>query len=357
MSPLRVFICGAGKIGTALAMLLAREDEFSVNVIDHSEDALHAFESRRLPCGTRLVRNRDELRQALASADVTVAAVPESAVESIMAAADAAGTHYLDFSPSLARSRQCLAALAGKRAVLTGCGVSPGIIDNMVTTLFRDFAPVNDLTVRVGSIPQVSTNRLGYGQIWDVDGLISEYTKPCAAIRNAQHVITDPLQDYERIVIDGTEYECFTTAGGLENLEALAVTKPVNVTFKTLRYPGHLEYMRFLLEDLNLRNRRDMLRNLLLNGLPVIADDVLLLAVTARGNRNGQIQEKTISHRFVPNPQVSPFNALTTIAVGYAATLLLLLSRGDLALTGFVPHHAIRMEQLLSERFLKEMGR
>lgn len=352
MARLRISIVGAGRLGTALAALLAGQDEFTVDVIDPSEDALDRFDQRQLPIRAHLLRHREDLPAMLAKADVTVAAVPEAALDQVAAAAGAAGTHFLDFSPAKAHAQSRLRELSRERAVFSGCGVSPGIIDNVACGLVHEFSPITDLTIRVGSIPRFPTNRLGYGQIWNVDGLIDEYTRPCAAIRDGRQVMIEPLEAYERIVMDGVGYECFTTAGGLEDLEALTAAAPRNVVFKTLRYPGHLEYMRFLLDDLGLRGRRDMLRSLLLNGLPVIQDDLLLLVVTARGERNSQMAERTISHRFVPNPKIAPFNALTTVAAGYAATLLLLFARGEIADAGLVPHQRIETNRLFSERFL-----
>lgn len=353
MAPLRVTIFGAGRLGTALAAMLAPRPEFSVDVVDPSEDAIDRLAARELSVTTRLVRHHAELSAVLANTDVTVATVPETARGQVVEAAARAGTHYLDFSPSCGPIREQLATLADTRTVLSGCGVSPGFIDNVVHNLLKDFAPVSDLTIRVGSIPRFPANRLGYGQIWNIDGLIDEYTRPSAAIRDGQPVMLDPLGDYERIIIDGIPYEGFTTAGGLEDLNWLAASGLRNVTFKTLRHPGHLDYMRFLLDDLALRSRRDMLKNLLLNGLPMVEDDVLLLAVTARGVRGNQIAEKTVCHRFTPSRIAGPFNALTGVAAGYAATLLLMVAKGEIAPHGFVQHRQIETERVLLETFLK----
>lgn len=128
-----------------------------------------------------------------------------------------------------------------------------------------------------------------------------------------------------------------------------------SVAFKTLRYPGHLDYMRLLLDDFGLRGRRDILRNLLLNGLPLIEDDVLLLVLTARGIRNGQTVEKTVCHRFGPNAALGSFNALTGVAAGYAATILLMLANGDLPSRGFAAHRQIDTGRILSGRFLSKL--
>lgn len=82
-----------------------------------------------------------------------------------------------------------------------------------------------------------------------------------------------------------TKVRAFTTSGGLQNVESFRRCGVRNVTFKTLRYPGHLDYMRFLLEDLGLNARRNMLKSLLLNGLRMIDDDLLVIFVTAVGER------------------------------------------------------------------------
>jgi saccharopine dehydrogenase-like NADP-dependent oxidoreductase len=355
MQPLKVSIFGAGKVGTALAGALAGRQEFTVEVIDCSEDAADRLRALGLPVGVRAYGYRDELPGLLAGCDVVVAAVPEAARPGIAVAAVQAGAHYLDFSPARDRMKEILEPLAQHKAVMMGCGVSPGVIDNVANGLVETLSTVSDLTIRVGAIPRFPTNRLGYGQIWNVGSLIDEYTLPSAAVRDGQAVTIAPLEEYERIRIDGVTYEGFVTSGGLEDLTLLAEAGPRNITFKTLRYPGHLDYMRFLLDDLGLRNRRDMLRTLLMNGLPEIAADVLVLAVTAKGVRNGNACEKTVVHRFQPRVEDSPFNALSSVAAGYAASLLSGLKSGKIAETGFSAHHRLKTSELLAGEFLNPL--
>ncbi|MCR4264609.1 saccharopine dehydrogenase family protein [Nitratireductor sp. ZSWI3] len=355
MHPLKISILGAGKVGSALAGALAGRPKFAVEVIDCSEDAIDRLRALNLPVAARSYGHRDELPSLLAGRDVTVAAVPEAAAIEIAAAAVQAGSHYLDFSPARPRTREVLAPLAEHRAVMTGCGVSPGFIDNVAGDLLETVSSVSDLTIRVGAIPRFPTNRLGYGQIWNVDSLIDEYTLPSAAVRDGRSVSLAPLEEYEQIRIDGVAYEGFVTSGGLETLATLADAGPRNITFKTLRYPGHLDYMRFLLDDLGLRHRRDMLRSLLMNGLPQIDDDLLLLAVTAKGSREHRPSEKTLVYSFRPLGENNPFNALNSVAAGYAASLLSMLQSGAIAQSGFIAHHRFRASELLSGEFLNPL--
>lgn len=351
MKEFRVAVFGAGNIGAALAAHLAGGG-FAVEVFDPSEQALDKLRELDLPVTIRLLPREDALVPLLEKCHAAVAAAPDWAVPAVARAAAAACTHYLDFSPARAEKMEALAALARERVVLTGCGVSPGIVENIARGLLAQCAPASDLTIRVGSLPRYPTNRLGYGQIWDIDGLIDEYTQPCEALRDGAPATIAPLEGLEHVALDGVNYEAFATSRGLADLDEFRKAGLRNVTFKTLRYPGHLEHMKFLLDDLGLRARRDMLRSLLLNGLPIVEEDVLILFLTARGDRGARKFETSASYAFRRSAALGPFNTMTSVAAGYAAALLARLRDGALGKAGFVAHRDIASDELLRSRYL-----
>ncbi|MDI6837587.1 MAG: saccharopine dehydrogenase NADP-binding domain-containing protein [Rhizobiaceae bacterium] len=355
MGDFRITIIGAGNVGSALAACLATSGGFDVHVVDPSEQALDRLQELGLPVRLHHLGPHEPLANRLKQSDVTVAAVPERAIPAVARAAASAKTHFLDFSPPHAETRQALEPLAGERIVLNGCGVSPGLVENIASGLLARYAPVCDLTIRVGSVPRFPTNRLGYGQIWDIDGLIDEYTAPCEALRNGEHVLLAPLEGKEHVVLDGVTYEGFTTSRGLKDLAMFRAAGVGDVTFKTLRYPGHLDHMQFLLDDLGLRTRRDMLRSLLLNGLPIVEEDELVMFLTARSARGARKLEASSSYRFRPSATLGPFNAITSVAAGYAAGLLSLLRDGDLGGSGFVAHHAVSHAGVLENPYFSPL--
>ncbi|WP_432289329.1 saccharopine dehydrogenase NADP-binding domain-containing protein (plasmid) [Aminobacter sp. BA135] len=355
MEKFKLTIFGAGNVGTALAVTLTKNSDFAIQLVDHNEDALHRARALNIDAGFRALRGGEELDPILSDQDMAVSAVPNIAVPRIAAAAARAGVHYLDFSAAKDQTRSILEPLSQRRAVMTGCGASPGIVENIAFGLLREFSPVSDLIIRLGAIPRYPNNRLGYGQIWNVDGLIDEYTLPSMAIRNGQLVALSPLEDYERFCAEGVNYEAFATSGGVDCLKLLSDSTLRNATFKTIRYPNHLDYMRFLLDDLDLRNRRDMLKSLLYNGLPVIEDDVVLVVVTARGYRGRQPTERTVCHRFASVRSLGPFNALTQLAAGYAGSLISALQEGSIPLQGTVVQHGGEMAELLSSPYLSPL--
>jgi saccharopine dehydrogenase-like NADP-dependent oxidoreductase len=348
---LRIAIFGAGPIGTALASALVSIGGFDICLVEQMDELLDPIRALHLPVTFCVPTTPEQKKAVLANRDLAIAAVPDHAVAAIAALAAEAGVHYLDFSRVTHAIVETLTPLASKRAVLTGCGASPGLVDAIAADLVRSFPQVTDLVIRVGALPRFSTNRLGYSRIWNIDGLVDEYLLPSAAIRDGERVTIPSLQEYERFTIGGVDFEAFTTSGGIGDLARMPASIK-NMTFKTIRYPGHLDYMRLLLDDLDLRSRPYALKMLLNNGLPVIEDDVVLMFITARGEEKGQKVERSVFKKLSPAGRATKFNALTQVAAGYAAHLVTLLRQGALPTHGFIEHSLIPVDAALKSATL-----
>ncbi len=72
----------------------------------------------------------------------------------------------------------------------------------------------------------------------------------------------------EEIEIDGTLYEAFNTSGGLGSLAETHGAHIESMNYKTMRYPGHCEQMRLLMNDLKLNHDRQTLKHILENAVP-----------------------------------------------------------------------------------------
>src|SRR5690606_11241892 len=86
-------------------------------------------------------------------------------------------------------------------------------------------------------------------------------------------------RELEELELAGERFEAFTTAGSLDGLMKHFAGRIARLDFKTLRYPGHLDYMQFLLDDLGLAARLDQLRSLLMNGLPTVEEDRVIISM------------------------------------------------------------------------------
>jgi saccharopine dehydrogenase-like NADP-dependent oxidoreductase len=267
-----VAIVGAGQVGLALARMLEAGGQHIVRLGDCTDEACmkaasHGIEAQHLDAAIPA-----QLAAFLAGIDIAVAAVPDRIVKRVEAAARDAGCTYLDFSMPSASSEP---------GALHGCGMSPGLADLMVKTLSADASGPVDISLSVGAIPAKRTNRLGYSLIWNFDGLFAEYTQACEAIENFDLVSIEPLSRLQPIHIAGQDYEAFCTSGVIAPMAKLSGGNIRSLVCRTIRYPGHLDYMQFLLDDLRLRQRRDMLASLLANGPVGGEDDIVLMHAIA----------------------------------------------------------------------------
>lgn len=350
----RVAIVGAGRVGLALADMLRAGGGYSVLVADCTEEALANARARGHEAVHADASRIEDLRAAVAGCDVVVAAVPDLVTAKVAEAAAEAGAHYLDFSPPDPRTEAFRARLAPGRAFLDGCGVSPGLADLAAIELAAGFPGAVDLVVRVGAIPARRTNRLGYGLIWNLDGLLAEYTAPCEAIEDGARVMLPALSQREEFALGGVAYEAFCTAGGLGSLIGRVGSNVRSLVFRTIRYPGHVDYMQFLLDDLGLRHRRDLLLTVLRNGLRPVEDDVVLVYVTARGEIDGAAAERSVVLRVEPKAGGGDHpNALALGSAAHAAGLLDLVCGEGRAGRTAAPEGRAHLRQLLDNRFLK----
>jgi saccharopine dehydrogenase-like NADP-dependent oxidoreductase len=119
------------------------------------------------------------------------------------------------------------------------------------------------------------------------------------------------------------------------------------MSYKTLRYPGHAEIMKLLLQGLGLADDRDTMRRILDRAAPFTRKDVVVIFVTGIGERNGRMEEDSIVLRYDGRPELGAIQ-LTT-AAGCVAMVELFLS-GKLPAKGFVRQEDASLSDFLSTR-------
>lgn len=352
--PFRVLIVGGGRIGSALALFLSRAPEFSVMLVDPTEPARERAHKLGLALVDADPSDRTKLDRLLRETDVVIAAMPALACAPVAAAAKRLSVHYIDLNEDSSTAAH-IASIAREAAksFIPQCGISPGLISPLTLDLAARTPSAQDIQIRIGSLPRYSTNRLGYGLAWDVNALIAEYTSPSAALRKGKSVKLQPLSEKETLYIDGRTYEAFVSGSVPESLCQRLGSRVDTVISKTIRYPGHLDYIDFLFEDLRLRERPDLLRNLLLNALPEIDDDQLLILISARGTRDRHEAETIWWRRILPDRigGVS-IGAIRRAAASHTAAVLDLLRMGMLPTSGLVLQEDIPLARLQENRFL-----
>lgn len=275
----RVIVVGAGRVGRAIAQVLTRAPGYHVVLADIDEAAL-----RLAPPGVETAEVGFSLRpwldRNLAGASAVICAAPAATAPEIAAIACRVGCAYLDtLEDARAAAQIAEIALGAESALVTGCGLAPGLVGALTRLAAAGGGPETAVTVRTGVLPCQPQGRLGYADFWGVDGLISEYTGDCLAIRGGQPVRLAPLTEHEHCQIEGWDLEAFTTAGTLDRIVPDLAGRIGALTFRTLRTAGHLDYIRFLLDDMNLKQRPYQMKNLLLNALPKGACDRVFIQI------------------------------------------------------------------------------
>ncbi len=360
-----VMVIGAGHIGSTMAALLGATGDYAVTVLDADAGRLEAVSALPHVQAQALdIRDGAALRSAMTGQFAVLSAAPYHLTTVIAQAAAACGVHYLDLTEDVASTRQVkeLAAQAAARgeptAFIPQCGLAPGFISIVAADLCKHFDRVNNLRMRVGALPQFPSNALNYNLTWSTDGVINEYCEPCEAILEGAVRQVAPLEGLEEFSLDGVLYEAFNTSGGLGTLCETLATKVANLNYKTIRYPGHAAIMKALLNDLRLRDRRHVLKDILENALPATMQDVVIIFVTASGLCGKQLMQETYAHKVYSSRIDGVVRSAIQITTASAICAVLdMVCDGSLSARGFVRQEDIPMPLFLANRFGKAYAR
>jgi saccharopine dehydrogenase-like NADP-dependent oxidoreductase len=349
---LRVLVLGAGKVGSTVADMLA--DTYGVHVtLADRVTPLHAEKADPLVKRIALnVEDAKDLADVLEQHQAVVNALPFFHAARVAQAAAAARLAYFDLTEDVAATSAIRnIAKTAQSALMPQCGLAPGVIGMLGASLAEKFDDLYDLRMRVGALTRNPTNELRYNFTWSIDGVINEYCNPSEAIVHGQLTSVQPLEGYETFTLEGDDFEAFNTSGGLGTLCETLKGKVRNLDYKTIRYPGHRQGMQFLLHDLRLIERRDLLREVLEHAVPHSRQDVVIMFASASGKRHGRFEQDTRSaHIFGDVLRGTERTAIElTTAAGVCGAFELQFS-GKLPTQGFVSQEEVRLDAFLATR-------
>jgi len=350
-------ILGAGKIGRMVCHLLAKSGDYSVRIGDAAQAPIDML-SRRYPNVRGQVvdfGNSQSLDALLQGAWAVISCAPYHCNPLIAERAKEHGVHYFDLTEDVWVTQQVKELAADSRTLFAPqCGLAPGFITIVANHLMRSMTEVTDLHLRVGALPRYPSNRLKYNLTWSTEGLINEYCNPCESVLHGELTSVPPLEQLERLTIDGVEYEAFNTSGGLGTLAITLKDRVKNVNYKTIRYPGHCELMKFLLHDLQMQEHQGMLRDIFERSMPATFQDQIVIFVSATGTYHGRLTErtyaKTIYHQQIDGENWSGIQITTAAGV---TAIVDMLHEGKLPSSGLLKMETIDYEAFLQNRFGK----
>ena len=350
-----VLLLGAGKIGEMIVSLLAGTGDYHVTVADRDIENLTAVSHIDGVSTMELdISHSEALFKAMKGKFAVLSACPFQLNPIIARAAKASKINYLDLTEDVGSTRLVkeLSEGADGYSFIPQCGLAPGFISIVGYDLAQNFDILQNVHLRVGALAEFPNNALKYNLTWSTDGLINEYINPCECISGGKLFETPPLEELEVFSMDGTEYEAFNTSGGLGTLCETLEGKVQNLNYRTVRYPGHRDILKLLLQDLRLGERPDLMKDIFETAIPMTKQDIVLVHVTVTGEQNGKYMQETYANKVYAreiNGKICTAIQITT-ASGICAVLDLLVD-GKLPKDGFVKQEDIRFKDFIENRF------
>lgn len=243
-----IIVLGAGMVGSAMAIDLVKKH--NVTVTDINSERLQYVKTKCSAVNTAKldVSDRAKLQQMIKPFDLVICAVPGFLGFETLRAIIEAEKNVIDISFFPENSLE-LDALAKEKNVtaIVDCGVAPGM-DNIILGYYNEKLKLTDFECLVGGLPKVKRWPFMYKAPFSPVDVIEEYTRPARYVENSHVIVREPLTDCEYVEFDNVgTLESFNSDG----LRSIIFTMPhiPNMKEKTLRYPGHVEYVRVLKES------------------------------------------------------------------------------------------------------------
>lgn len=289
---MKALVLGIGRMGTAIswAMKQLGYDIYAVDANSKAEELLKTY-IKDFNFHT-VIHFEHELECIFrCEPDIVISSLPYHQTESAAKFCIDNKIRYCDLGGRVDVSRRINehAKENAKKPVFTDLGLAPGLINILAEegySRLSEFGQVDSVQMMVGGLPnylESRNNPLRYGVTWSVDGLINEYKDDCVILENGEIKVVKGMDGLETVNSESLgNLEAFYTSGGASHtIESMRKKNVKNCSYKTLRYSGHRDLIKFLIRDCNLDN--EALTKIFDSCGKVINDEVLVLATVVQG--------------------------------------------------------------------------
>jgi lysine 6-dehydrogenase len=372
---MKVGVLGSGLMGKEAARdLVASPNVTSVGLadvdLDRARKVCKQLQSDKLTAYQVDANNPTELENFMKRFDVVINALFYSFNETVAKSAIQVGVSSVDLGGHIGHITDNVLALDGeaKKAGVTlipDLGVAPGMINILSGYGASKLDNIKSIKLFVGGIPLRPEPPFQYNHVFSMEGVFDHYTDPSFIIRNGMKQEIPSLSEVEEIHFEKFgPLEAFHTSGGTSTL-SISFPNLEELEYKTIRYPGHAEKFKFLI-DLNL-TRKDYKvdvngmmvnpREVFLKVLdPIVElgkkDDVVLLRVIVTGLKDGescQRQYEMMTYK-EKTTQVTAMARATANTISIVAQMI---GNGTIKDKGVLPPERI----VPGDAYIKEMAK
>jgi lysine 6-dehydrogenase len=348
---MKVIVLGAGMMGKGVALDMARQPDMREVILADRELARAQEVASQVGGGkiSPVAFNASDVRrlgELISGCVVAVGATSydhnilysRAAIDNRCSFIDLGGNHDVVEEQFALDS----AAKDAGVALIPDCGLAPGLVNILSAHAVSRIDQVSTIKIRVGGIPVHPRPPLNYSLVFSARGLINEYIERCRVIKDGRIEEVDSLEGLETLHFQDPfgEMEAFYTSGGISTLTGTMLGRVKSLDYKTIRYPGHQHYIKFLM-DLGLTGSepvdaggqkvapRLVLEKLLEIRLKRDDQDATLLRVTSEGRHKGMdiIDTQEIIDFFDKENNLTSMMRMTAFP---AAIIALMIARGDI---------------------------
>ena len=209
------------------------------------------------------------------------------------------------------------------KPVFTDLGLAPGLVNILAEQGCKELIGVDEgasVEMMVGGLPdylESANNPLRYKVTWSVDGLINEYRDDCIILEDGQIKTVKGMSGVETLETNSLgKVEAFYTSGGASHsIYSMKARGFSNCSYKTIRYQGHGDMVRFLIRDCGLDD--ETLNKIFVDGCGhANKDEVIVIAKVKKANKTWR-KEKLIKsdEQFSAMQKATAFSICSVAAI------------------------------------------
>jgi len=265
-------IFGLGNMGRTIAYAM-KSLGHRLTLVDTDINALNKIEES----GEKICITGDlskTVHPIVQGKDIVISSLPYHATETLAKACIDMSVPYCDLGGRVDVSANInrFAEEKGFPFVFTDLGLAPGLVNILAEWGYDSLGGADSIKMMVGGLPDRAVkNPLKYMVTWSVDGLINEYRDACEVLTNGNIELVPGMEGLETIKLDKItgDFEAFYTSGGASHtIDTMKNRGVSNCSYKTLRYSGHRDIVRFLIRECDLPD--ECLKKIFMNGCSVI---------------------------------------------------------------------------------------
>ncbi len=369
---MKILVLGAGRMAYgAVHDFLTQLPQAEIHLADISEKALKEiqghFKSKLLVVHRLKADDHLRIPALMKKMDGVLSAVPYDYNLQLTHWAIENKCHFVDLGGNnTVVNQQFKLDVKAKKAgvgIIPDCGLAPGMVSVLAANMIKQFDTVETLTIRVGGLPLQPQNPLRYMLVFSIHGLINEYIEPAVIIQDSQITTVPAMTATEELEFPAPfgKLEAFYTSGGTSTLPYTYLGKIQNLNYKTIRYPGHCQLFKSMIDlefttgqtvslGKNSYSRREVFEALMLEPLTYQSEDVVLIRLWAKGIKNN-VPEQVTFEAIEYGDYKNKLTAMMRTTAFPATIILIMLVKGWIQTRG-----VLRQESAVpAEIFIREL--